>query len=58
MSNEELEEVFDIIINSISKSNLSNYTKLEVLVNLKLFFQDYKENIRILNIERKKKNGK
>ena len=55
MSNEEVNELSDIIIDSIMKSNLSNYTKLEIMMNLRLFFENYNENINILNKERKKK---
>lgn len=58
MSNEELEECIDIIAKALSESNLNNYTKLEMMINLKLFMENYEENIRILrnvNYEKEKK---
>ena len=56
MTKEELEEATDIILDSIITSNLSNYTKIELMINLKKFLENYKENIRILDkIEKRKK---
>lgn len=48
MNKEEIEEAFDIIIDAISKSNLSNYTKVELMINIKLFMENYDKSIRIL----------
>ena len=58
MSNEEIEEASDLVINAIIKSELNNYAKLELMVNLKSFFENYDENIRLLrkgNQDEKKK---
>lgn len=49
MSTDEIEQALEIIVDSISRSSLDNYTKLELLINLKLFFEDYNKNIRLLN---------
>ena len=50
MTKEELEEATEIILDSIMNSNLSNYTKIELLINLRHFLnpQDYKRNIAVL----------
>lgn len=56
MTKEELEEATDIIIDSITNSNLPNYTKVELMINLKTFLSDYENNIRELRkIEKRKK---
>lgn len=52
MNKEELEEATDIILNSIIESKLDNYTKVELLINLKNFLSNYESNINYL---RKKK---
>lgn len=52
MNKEELEEATDIILNSIIESKLDNYTKIELLINLKNFLCNYENNISYL---RKKK---
>lgn len=58
MSNEELEEALDLIVKTISESKLHNYTKLELMINLKTFFENYEENIRILrNVKHEKKKS-
>ena len=48
MNKEEIEEAFDIIIDAISKSNLSNYTKVELMINIKLFMENYDKSISLL----------
>lgn len=48
MSNDDLEECIDIIVKAISESKLDNYVKLEMMINLKLFLENYEKNIRIL----------
>ena len=56
MTKEELEEATDIILDRIITSDLSNYTKLELMINLKKFFENYQDNIRTLDkIEKMKK---
>lgn len=56
MTKEELEEATDIIIDKIVSSNLNNYTKIELMINLKTFLSDYENNIRELRkIEKRKK---
>ena len=48
MSQEELEEATDIILKTLSESSLPNYTKVELMINLRKFFEHYNENIRLL----------
>lgn len=48
MSNDDLEECIDIIVKAISESKLDNYVKLEMMINLKLFLENYENNIRLL----------
>lgn len=48
MSNDDLEECIDILVKAISESKLDNYVKLEMMINLKLFLENYENNIRIL----------
>ena len=55
MEQEQIEQATDIVIESIANSNLDNYIKLELLINLRLFFKDYDKNIRLLNKEGRKK---
>ena len=56
MTKEELEYATDIILERIESSELSNYTKLELLINMKTFLKNYKDNIIELNkIEKRKK---
>ena len=55
MTKEELEEATDLILDLIINSKLSNYTKIELLINMKTFLKDYKENINILSKEEVKK---
>lgn len=56
MTKEELEIATDIIIDKIVSSNLNNYTKIELMINLKTFLSDYENNIRELRkIEKRKK---
>ena len=55
MTKEELEEATEIILDSIMNSNLFNYTKIELIINMKTFLKDYKENINILSKEEVKK---
>lgn len=59
MTKEELEYATDIIIDRIIESDLSNYSKIELLINIKTFLKDYENNIRELNkIEKSKKYDK
>lgn len=59
MTKEELEIATDIILDRIINSELANYTKIELMINLKTFLKDYKNNIRELNkLEKSKKYGK
>lgn len=59
MTKEELEYATDIIIDRIVESELSNYSKIELLINMKTFLKDYENNIRELNkIEKRKKYEK
>lgn len=58
MSNEELEEALDIIVESLCKSNLHNYTKLELMINIKTFFEHYEDNIKLLRRNKNEKEKK
>lgn len=59
MTKEELEIATDILIDRIVESDLSNYTKIELMINLKTFLKDYENNIRELNkLEKRKKYEK
>lgn len=55
MSNEELNEATNIIIKAISESSLNGYAKIELMINLKKFLEDYDKNIQVLRKEDKKK---
>ena len=44
MKQESLDKILDLII----ASDINNLDKLELLINLKTLFNDYKENIEIL----------
>ena len=56
MTKEELEEATEIILEGVMNSDLSNYTKIELMINLKTFLKDYENNIIELNkIEKRKK---
>jgi len=48
MTQEEIEEGLDIILEAISNSKLNNYAKIELMLNLKKFFLNYNKNIKIL----------
>lgn len=54
MTKEELEEAADIILDTIITSNLSNYTKIELIINLRKFLENYRENIKILRNNEKR----
>lgn len=59
MTKEELEIATDIILDRIINSDLANYTKIELMINLKTFLKDYENNIIELNkLEKSKKYGK
>jgi len=55
MEEKDIEQASDIILNSIMTSNLEPQIKIELLVNMRLFFENYNENIMILNQEKRKK---
>lgn len=48
MKKESLEEVGDLLIKSIETSNITLYEKIELLLNLRLFLEDYDNNIKVL----------
>lgn len=48
MKQESLDKVLDLII----ASDINNLDKLELLINLKTLFNDYKENIEVLEQHR------
>lgn len=56
MLNESLEEVEDLIIKSLEKSDIPLYDKLELLLNLRLFLEDYENNIKVLKRSKNENN--
>ena len=48
MEQQQIEQASDLIIDTIANSNLDSCTKLELLINMKTFFENYNENIIIL----------
>lgn len=58
MCKEDIEEATDIILNSIIKSELSIYTKVELMINLRKFLENYNENIILLKINEDKEKCK
>lgn len=48
MLNESLEKINEIIIRSLEISDIPLYDKLELLLNLRLFLEDYENNIKVL----------
>lgn len=54
MEQKDIEQASDIILNSIMTSDLEPQIKIELLVNMRLFFENYNENIMILNQEKRK----
>lgn len=54
MEEKDIEQAADIILNSIMTSDLEPQIKIELLVNVRLFFENYNENIIVLNKERRK----
>jgi hypothetical protein len=45
---ESIDEARKIVIERISQSNLDQIDKVELLINLHLFFDKYNENIKVL----------
>lgn len=54
MKKESIELALDIIVNNISNSNIDNIDKIELLLNLRLFLINYKDNIETLEQKRVK----
>lgn len=48
MLDESLEKINEILIKSIEISDIPLYDKLELLLNLRLFLEDYENNIKVL----------
>ena len=57
MNKESLEIVKDLFIETLENANIDNADKLELLLNIWLFLDDYKNNIEILSeyIKKRKK---
>lgn len=55
MEQQQIEQASDLIFEAIVNSNLDKFTKLELLINMKNFFENYNENIKLLNKEMIKK---
>ena len=58
MEQQQIEQASDLIIDTIANSNLDNCTKLELLINMKTFFESYNENILILQKGEKNENNR
>lgn len=48
MNKESLEKIKDKFIDIIENTNIDNADKLELLMNIWLFLENYEENIKIL----------
>lgn len=48
MENKSLEIAKEVVIKAIDEANIENYDKLELLLNLYQFLDEYKENLKIL----------
>lgn len=55
MDKSSLEKAFELIMDSINKSDIKAQDKIELLINLKLFLepQEYKDNISVLRKNQK-----
>jgi len=51
MQEESKNKLLELLINS----DINNIDKLELLINIKLFLEDYEENIKILQRKERKK---
>lgn len=54
MQNKTLTDGLNIIIQALGKSELPIDDKIELMINISKFFEDYKKNIKILRKELKK----
>lgn len=57
MEQQKIEQATDVVIDAITNSNLDNLTKMELLINMRAFFEDYNKNINLLNREKAKRNA-
>lgn len=55
MTIEEINEATEILIKALMDSELNNYIKLELLLNLRMFLGNYDKNVEILRAEDKKR---
>lgn len=55
MQEESIEEAIRITVDNIQYSNINIVDKVELLMNITKFLDDYENNIKILNKERVKK---
>ena len=55
MKKQSLDEIEEKFLEAIENSNIDNVEKIELLVNIKLFLENYKDNIRILQEYGKKR---
>lgn len=58
MQKESLEELKDIIINGLDKSNMNQIDKTEFMLNMTKFIENpeqYKKNIKVLKLNEKRK---
>lgn len=58
MNKESLEKIKDKFIDIIENTNIDNADKLELLMNIWLFLENYEENIKILQKYGKKRELK
>lgn len=45
-------EALDAVIDGLQKSNINLIDKVEIMINLRLFFESYDENIQVLESHR------
>lgn len=55
MQKESIEEAIRITVDNIQYSNINIVDKVELLMNITKFLDDYENNIKILNNEKVKK---
>ena len=58
MQKESLEKAKEVIISSLEISNIELYDKVELIVNLKTFLDNYDNDIKVLRRVKNDKNTK
>lgn len=57
MEQRDIDILTNDMLEAINNSNASAIAKIEMLKNINLFLQEYDKNIKILNIEKMKRNA-